>query len=82
MLGAILRTGASLVGARMYARQERKADAHFEYTDMLTLVCYSNTILLMAECAFLRVNADTILTNFSTKYIVICKVYTDVGGIK
>ena len=24
----------------------------------------------------------TTLTNFSTKYIVMCKVYTDVGGIK
>ena len=22
------------------------------------------------------------LTNFSTKYLVMCKVYTDVGGIK
>ena len=24
----------------------------------------------------------TTLTNFSTKYLVMCKVYTDVGGIK
>ena len=24
----------------------------------------------------------TTLTSFSTKYLVICKVYTDVGGIK
>ena len=24
----------------------------------------------------------TTLTHFSTKYIVMCKVYTDVGGIK
>ena len=23
----------------------------------------------------------TTLTNFSTKYLVMCKVYTDVGGI-
>ena len=25
---------------------------------------------------------NTTLTNFSTKYLVMCKVYTDVGGIK
>ena len=24
----------------------------------------------------------TINTNFNTKYLVICKVYTDIGGIK
>ena len=24
----------------------------------------------------------TALTNFSTKYLMMCKVYTDVGGIK
>ena len=24
----------------------------------------------------------TILTNFSMKYLVVCKVYTDVGGMK
>ena len=24
----------------------------------------------------------TTLTNFSTKYLVMCKVFTDVGGIK
>ena len=28
-----------------------------------------------------RINHTT-LTNFSTKHLVICKVYTDVGGIK
>ena len=27
-------------------------------------------------------NIYTSLTNFSTKYLVMCKVYTDVGGIK
>ena len=27
-------------------------------------------------------NFYTTLTNFSTKYLVMCKVYTDVGGIK
>ena len=30
-------------------------------------------------CALTRLY--TTLTNFSTKYLVICKVYTDVGGI-
>ena len=25
---------------------------------------------------------NTTLSNFSTKYLVMCKVYTDVGGIK
>ena len=27
-------------------------------------------------------NFYTTHTNFSTKYLVMCKVYTDVGGIK
>ena len=27
-------------------------------------------------------NVFTDLTNFSTKYLVMCKIYTDVGGIK
>ena len=27
-------------------------------------------------------NYYTTLTNFSTKYLTMCKVYTDVGGIK
>ena len=37
--------------------------------------------------AFLKKRGDnkdhyTTLTNFSTKYLMMCKVYTDVGGIK
>ena len=28
------------------------------------------------------ISAYTTLTNFSMKYLVMCKVYTDVGGIK
>ena len=31
---------------------------------------------------FLCMPVYTSLTNFSTKYLVVCKVYTDVGGIK
>ena len=30
----------------------------------------------------MKINTYTTLTNFSTKYLVMCKVYTDVGGIK
>ena len=29
-----------------------------------------------------HISLYTTLTNFSTKYLVMCKVYTDVGGIK
>ena len=32
--------------------------------------------------AFNSINVYTIFTNFSMKYYLMCKVYTDVGGIK
>ena len=32
--------------------------------------------------AIYNIGVYTTLTNFSTKYLVMCKVYTDVSGIK
>ena len=34
------------------------------------------------SCSYSLTIFYTTLTNFSTKYLVICKVYTDAGGIK
>ena len=45
----------------------------------LTLVCYGDlrhTGLNQIRTIY------TTLTNFSTKYLAMCKVYSDVGGIK
>ena len=44
---------------------------------MKILIKYSVSVYLMYGLTIY-----TTLTNFSTKYIVMCKVYTDVGGIK
>ena len=38
-------------------------------------------ILRWAKC-WLHTKIYTTFTNFSMKYLVMCKVYTDVGGIK
>ena len=44
-------------------------------------------VFLILTCEFLITKHPinclyTTLTDFSTKYLVMCKVYTDVGGIK
>ena len=44
------------------------------------VLMYSMSLLLST---LINIILDyTTLTNFSTKYLVMCKVYTDVGGIK
>ena len=55
---------------------------------MLRFMCQKDEVLALIEsilmctmkCLFIDIN--TTLTNFSTKYLVMFKVYTDVGGIK
>ena len=44
-------------------------------------VCCSQTLKLDFETHFI-IRHYTTLTNFSTIYLVMCKVYTDIGGIK
>ena len=41
---------------------------------VLYFILFQNSVMCVA--------LYTTLTNFSTKYLVMCKVYTDVGGIK
>ena len=38
--------------------------------------------MILANLKQLSLTTFTNLTNFSTKYLMMCKVYTDVGGIK
>ena len=46
-------------------------------------VCPSDLLSAHSIWHWVLINLSyTTLTNFSTKYLVICKVYTDVGGIK
>ena len=41
------------------------------------------SLLMLVNHAFVaNILVYTTLTNFSTKHLVMCKVYTDVGGIK
>ena len=43
----------------------------------------NQTLLIeIPHCELPNETIYTTLTNFSTKYLVMCKVYTDVGGIK
>ena len=49
-----------------------------------SLLYYVSTIFTLLDYVSHEVNRQvyTTFTNFSTKYIMMCKVYTDVGGIK
>ena len=41
-----------------------------------------NHLLIHTSFNLVHIEFYTTLTNFSTKYLVMCNVYTDVGGIK
>ena len=43
---------------------------------------YQQVMNLLIFCRLTNLKLYTTLTNFSMKYLMMCKVYTDVGGIK
>ena len=62
-----------------------------KYSEFITLGTITCGVALNAKCINAKRNklfvpgqkcVYTTLTNFSTIYLVMCKVYTDVGGIK
>ena len=54
--------------------------------EQIMYIGLSLALIIIAKTPFgssmVDIRIYTTLTNFSTKYLVMCKVYTDVGGIK
>ena len=46
------------------------------------VVKYIHSYIFHQKHKTLNINLYTTLNNFSMKYLMMCKVYTDVGGIK
>ena len=59
-----------------------KTAADIKWRKHFSFLCGNFFTLGKNRCLSFIVNHYTTLTNFSMKYLVVCKVYTDVGGIK
>ena len=54
----------------------------FKVSLRMYVYTYPRRCAVLAGVVVLSLHFHTTLTNFSTRYLVMCKVYTDVGGIK